>query len=117
MKVHQITTLDEGLTNPKRGPVGVTLALRWGDVLHPRGKGDWFKPPYFNRVWRFYCWLPLPWITWNLWGWRGYVGAKIFGVDSPAYREWPAMTGMKPEVYNGSQALMISIRPIIRDYP
>ena len=32
MKVRQIITKDEGLTNPKRSTFGVTLALRWGDA-------------------------------------------------------------------------------------
>lgn len=112
MNVFQITTLDEGLTNPKRTPFGVTLALRGGDVLHPLGTGDWFKPPYFARVLRFWCrWPVLPWITWNLWGWRGYLGAKIYGADAPAYRNWmPAA-----DVYAGSRALQFSARLSISD--
>jgi hypothetical protein len=116
VKVYQLTTCDEGITNPKRSTFGVTLALRWGDVLHPLGQdGNWFKPPYFTRIWRFYSIVPLPWITWNLWGHRGYAGCKVFGVDSPAYRLWPAMMGMQHEVYEGSQALMFSARFRISD--
>jgi hypothetical protein len=111
MKVHQITTRDEGLTNPKRSVWGVTLALRWGDVCHPLGKGDWFKPPYFSRLLRFYSWFPLPFIAWNLWGWRGYLGAKVYGVDSPDYKNWIA----PDEVYDGSQAIQFSGRLKISD--
>ena len=67
MKVHQITTGDEPLTTPKRPNFGVTLAMRWGDVCHPLGQdGNWFTPPFFTRVLRFYSYLPLPWISWSL---------------------------------------------------
>ena len=112
MKVFQITTRDEGLTNPKRSVWGVTFALRWGDVLHPLGQGDWFKSPYFSRILRFYCPLPiLPFIAWNLWGWRGYLGAKVYGADSDAYLNWmPA-----EDVYPGSLAIQFSGRLKIGD--
>lgn len=111
MRIHQITSNDEGETNPKRSTLGCTLAIRWGDVCHPLGTGDWFNPPYFSRVLRFYSHFPLPWVTWNLWGWRGYCGAKIYGADNEAYKQW-----MKPEdVYDGSLALHFSIRLTIKD--
>ena len=146
MKVHQLITNDEGITNPKRSVFGITLALRWGDVCHPLGQGDWFKPPYFSDVLRFYmpmaipvlvfvAWLiasvllavnvqwwvllalptflliPGAFITWNLFGWRGYLGAKAYGADRPAYYNW-----MNPEdVYEGSQAIQFSARLRISD--
>jgi hypothetical protein len=112
MKVHQIISRDEGITNPKRSVFGVTFALRWGDVCHPLGSdGNWFKPPYFTRILRFYSYLPLPWITWNLWGWRGYLGAKIYGADAPEYKFW-----MNPDdVYEGSLAVQFSGRLKIGD--
>ena len=111
MKVRQFISKDEGITNPKRSTFGITLALRWGDVCHPLGTGDWFKPPYFDRVLRFYSYLPLPFIAWNLFGWRGYLGAKVWGCDSPAYANW-----MNPEdVYDGSQAIQFSVRFSIKD--
>lgn len=110
MRVFQF--LGQATTNPKRETFGVTLALRGGDVLHPLGKGDWFKPPYFSRILRFWCPLPiLPWISWNLGDWRGYFGAKVYGADSPAYKHW--MPGV--DVYDGSQALQFSIRLGISD--
>lgn len=117
MRVHQITTCDEGITNPKRSTFGITFALRWGDVLHPLGQdGNWFKEPYFTRILRFYSYIPLPFIAWNLWGWRGYAGlSKVYGVDSDAYKLWPAMKGLEHEVYPGSQAMMASIRLRIND--
>jgi hypothetical protein len=112
VKVNQITTCDEGITNPKRSTFGVTLALRWGDVLHPLGSdGNWFKPPYFTSILRFYSYIPLPFISWNLWGWRGYLGAKVYGADSDAYKNWmPA-----EDVYEGSQAIQFSGRLSISD--
>ncbi len=112
MNVTQITTCDEGLTNPKRSTWGITLALRGGDVCHPLGDGKWFEPPYFAKVLRFRCPVPLlPFITWNLWGWRGYIGAKVYGVDSPAYKNWlPA-----EDVYDGSYAVHFSARLGIND--
>jgi hypothetical protein len=112
MKVHQLTTKDEGITNPKRSTFGITFALRWGDVLHPLGQeGNWFKGPYFTRIWRFYCYVPLPFIAWNLWGWRGYLGAKIYGADAPEYLNWMPTE----DVYEGSQAIQFSARLRISD--
>lgn len=111
MRVNQIITRDEGITNPKRSVWGITFALRWGDVCHPLGQGDWFKPPYFSRVLRFWSYFPLPFIAWNFWGWRGYLGAKVYGVDSPAYANWiPAS-----DVYDGSKAIHFSARFSIND--
>ena len=111
MKVYQIITRDEGITNPKRSVWGVTFALRQGDVCHPLGAGNWFEPPYFSRVLRFYAHLPLPFISWNLWGWRGYLGAKVYGADSPAYKNWMS----ESDVYEGSQAIQFSGRLTIND--
>lgn len=111
MKVHQLTTCDGGITNPKRLTQGITLALRWGDVCHPLGSGDWFKPPYFTRVLRFYCYVPLPFISWNLGGWRGYLGAKVYGADSESYKNWMNVN----DVYAGSQAIQFSGRLSIGD--
>ena len=111
MRVQQITTCDEGITNPKRSSFGITLAFRWGDVCHPLGQGNWFEPPYFTRVLRFWSYFPLPFISWNLWGWRGYCFAKVYGADSEAYMNW-----MRPEdVYSGSQAIHFSARLSIND--
>jgi len=111
VKVHQITTCDEGITNPKRSGFGVTLAMRWGDVCHPLGTGDWFKPPYFSRVLRFFSYVPLPFVAWNIFGWRGYLGAKVYGADSPEYMNW--MDAL--DVYEGSQAIQFSARLRISD--
>ncbi len=113
MRVFQLTTSDEPLTSPKRERFGITFALRGGDVCHPLGtNGNWFTPPYFSDTLRFCACIPiLPWISWNLFGWRGYAGAKIYGADSPAYKNW-----MNPDdVYDGSLAIHFSIRLAIKD--
>lgn len=108
MQVKQITTHpSQPLIAPFRSTSGITLALRWGDVLHPLGKGDWFNPPYFKHILRFYCPLPLlPFISWRFGKVGGYLGAKAYGADSDAYKNW-----MPPQdVYPGSVALQFSIR-------
>jgi hypothetical protein len=147
MKVHQITTCDEGITNPKRSTFGITFALRWGDVLHPLGsEGNWFKEPYFTKMLRFclpmaapvlcfvawlialvllavnvewwallalpaYLLIPGAFVSWNLFGWRGYLGAKFYGADAPEYKNWMAAE----DVYEGSQAIQFSGRLKIGD--
>jgi hypothetical protein len=40
---------------------------------------------------------------------------KVFGVDSDAYKLWPAMRGMEHEVYPGSLAIQFSGRLKIGD--
>lgn len=113
VRVFQISTGDEPLTQPKRQTFGITVALRGGDVCHPLGTdGNWFTEPYFTRVLRFFCPVSiLPWISWNLFGWKGYAGAKIYGADSAAYKHWMN----HDDVYNGSQAIHFSIRLAIYD--
>lgn len=80
-----------------------------GDLLRP-AFGNWFKVPFPKIVGykksvkeSFYAWqIDLIWFYW-----RGYIGAKVFGVDSPEYKNW------LPEecVYEGSNAMAWSIRP------
>lgn len=162
MRVHQLTTGSEKLTAPFRSTNGVTLALRWGDICHPLGRGTneagqtkWFHPPYFSKVLQLYwsfvgtiaaialvvylMWLaangicgyfdvqqewvkhlingvlllltlpatPGVWVSYRIGKRAGYYGWKIYGVDSDAYRNW-----LDPlDVYDGSQAMMLSIRP------
>ena len=136
-----IRDLSSNPSRPATDPVleenGLFIEFRGGDYCHPRGSGDWFKPPYFKSVARFYWPLTLTYLValwwvyasiclwWPLFfchlinpglfiSWRtpwkaGYWGAKIYGVDSEAYKNWLP----ENEVYAGSQALMFSIRPFI----
>ena len=80
-----------------------------GDYCDPFN-GDWFGPNWPTKVIRWnFRWLPLPFIAWKwpLLNRACYIGAKVYGVDSPQYVEWmPAK-----DVYEGSQAFCFSIRP------
>lgn len=99
------------LTQPFPDKTGLHLSLRGGDVVYPRGPGNWFAAPYFDpaKVIHFFLrWPLIPFVSWRIGKRGGYIGAKGFGVDSDAYKNWlpPA------EVYPGSQAVMlISVRP------
>lgn len=108
MQVNQVfsTNPTQALTSPFRSTNGITLTFRTGDVCHPKGLGKWFEPPYFSEVLRFKTKIPLPFISYR-WGDKGgYIGAKVYGADSEAYKNW-----MKPEdVYEGSQAMHFSMR-------
>lgn len=97
-----------------KGADGFIIALRGGDTVSGAGwelRGEataGSKPNYFNaipsRVRRIFFWLPLlPFLSvrWGRFGF--YIGFKVFGFDSPAYKDWP---GVNPrEVYEGSLAL------------
>lgn len=102
------TNKDQPSTAPFRKTSGIFIEFRGGSFCHPLGQGDWFKPPYFERVLHFFLgWPIIPFISWRIGNRGGYFGAKIYGVDSEAYKNWlPA-----EEVYDGSQAIMFSIRP------
>jgi hypothetical protein len=94
---------------PRKGWKQIVFMRRWvaGDWVDPQN-GNWFKPPYPSEVIR--QWIPPErarlYFAWNIFGWCGYVGAKIYGVDSPEYKNW-----LPPhEVYNGSLAFCMTIR-------
>lgn len=98
---------EQPLTSPWLDRSGVMIEWRGGDVCHPRGNGDWFRPPYFAKVFRaFVRWPVLPFLSVRFGRFGFYVGAKGYGVDSPAYRNW--LPGA--EVFTGSQAIMLSVR-------
>lgn len=117
VKCHFRTDPERGLTDPLLESPGLHLRIYSGDICDPIqiGGGNWFNPPYPKRVWRAFCkWPVLPFLMWRFPKWlggrAGYAGFKLYGVDSPAYAEWDV--GIKPEdVYDGSQAVCISIRP------
>lgn len=96
-------------TTPYPTANGFILRLMGGDVVHPLGDGDWFKPPYFARVLRFRVPLPvMPFFSVRIGRFGFYIGSKVFGVDSPAYAAWMVP---EDEVYEGSLAMMLcSIR-------
>lgn len=102
-----------GLTDPIPDEVpGLVWVHRVyaGDVCDPM-LGNWFAPPWPKVLLRwqakaahFFAWqVPLGFG----YVWRGYAGFKLYGVDSPEYKNWlPSW-----DVYNGSQALCFSLRP------
>ncbi len=107
-------------TSPHPLKTGVFFELRGGDFLHPLGRGKnadgtsrWFNLPGFKKAVRFYCpWRILPFLSWRVGKHGGYIGAKIYGVDSPAYKKTlPVEEG---EVFDGSLAMQLSIRPYAR---
>lgn len=88
--------------------------FRGGDYLHPLGKGDWFNPPYFPmgvQRWTYNEPTEL-FVSWRIpfTNIGGYFGAKAYGVDAPAYKEGICVD-FPEEVYDGSYAFMLSIRP------
>lgn len=102
------------LTKPYPDNNGIIFRLLGGDILHPLGSdGNWFHEPFFLRVFHWFCPLPiLPFFSIKLGRFGMYVGFKTYGVDAPEYKLWPAMIGegLVHEVYDGSQAVMFSMR-------
>lgn len=102
-------------TDKTRNPVdplleknGIFLEFRGGNFLHPTGEGKWFDKPYFKKAWSFFIkWPIIPFISWKVGSKGGYIGAKAYGVDSLTYKDWAG----EENIYEGSQAIMISIRP------
>lgn len=86
------------------------IEFRGGDIYSPVpwSKGNWFTFPYHQKTYKWFCkWPIIPFISWRFKNKGGYLGAKVYGVDSPEYLKW-----MPSEyVYPGSQAICITIRP------
>ena len=104
------TDHDRSVTQPlNTRKWSVFFELRGGDVCDPLN-GNWFKPPFPTRVWRWFCKRPvLPFLSWRFSTKGGYVGFKAYGFDSPEYKLWPG--DYEADVYPGSQALCLSFRP------
>lgn len=101
--------LDRPGDDPLLEAPGFWWELRSGDVCHPVGAGNWLKPPYFTRAWRWFCkWPVLPFISWNFGKRGGYAGFKIYGVDH--LDEYQGFVDVL-QIYPGSQAMHMSIRP------
>ena len=76
-------------------------------MLYQYGMAAW---PYVSLTPAFLC-NPGMFISWRFGNHGGYIGAKAYGVDSPEYKKWPAMKNLQHEIYDGSQAIMFSVRP------
>lgn len=104
---HTPNDRDRPLYDPLPERNGLVLRFIRGDLCDPMD-GQWFGPRWPARVirWRFER-LPIPFLAWKFGPWLGYLGAKVYGVDSPAYLNWmPAR-----DVYAGSFAFCLSARP------
>lgn len=101
------TDKNQPLTSPFRSKSGIFIELRGGDYLCPIGEGSWFSPPYFAKVSRRYfsrAWLPF--VSIRIGSWGCYFGAKAYGADSDAYKNFMD----EKDVYVGSTAIMKSAR-------
>ena len=113
MKVtcHYRNDPERGLTDPvlEKGGRRFVFRLYSGDICDPLN-GNWFSAPYPTKVWRTFCSKPiLPFIAWR-WPFSnkaGYIGFKEYGADSEQYKNWMP----HEDVYEGSQALCLSLRP------
>lgn len=122
MKVtcHYRNDPERPLTDPVPELGGRRFIFRFysGDVAFPLlgtlfGE-KWFEEPFPRWVVRFFCSLPvLPFIAfkWPFLNRACCAGFKLFGVDSPAYAKW--LCGSE-DVFDGSQALCLTIRPFAR---
>jgi len=111
MKVFGLATdsKDQWTTPYPTGLLGLKLRLLCGDVCDPYwfgNGGSWFKLPAPRWIVRFFSYIPLPYIAIGISKWGLYLGWKVYGVDSIAYRQWLSET----EVYAGSQAMCFTIR-------
>ena len=104
--------LSRPLTDPVLDDVGgnaLDVRVYSGDYCDPMF-GNWFAPPWPRVVLRAKLrWMPF--VSWRVealgWAWLGYVGFKLYGVDSPEYRNWLP----DADVYDGSRATCFSVRP------
>ena len=105
---------DRPLTDPLPERNGVVLRLVRGDWLDPQWLGNgggWFKAPaprftIRGRLAR----LPLPFIAWRFGRWSGYLGAKVYGVDSIEYARFTDVL----DIYDGSLAFCLTARPFAK---
>jgi len=116
--IHYRSDPERGLTDPlPEKKWSFVFRLYSGDICDPSKiaqllyKESWFGPKFPSRVWRAFCkWPVLPFIAWRCNKHGGYIGFKLYGMDSSQYKEWPV--GIKPEdVFDGSQALCLTFRP------
>lgn len=96
-------------------PLGITWRLLGGDMLSPHIRSGVFRPGRELEGKNFFTVIPI--IVTRMWVGRPgcfffslrvgrfgfYVGHKVFGVDSAAYRDYPLV--LPEDVYEGSRAL------------
>jgi hypothetical protein len=100
---------------------GVKLRLLGGDILDPvrgtfelrPGVPPGTEPGWFNAVPRavyraFQARRCLPFFSFGFFRFGGYIGWKVYGVDQPAYLDYPLVA--REDVYPGSRALCLTMR-------
>lgn len=91
-----------------RGPYALRFNKLDGTPVPPTAKPDWFNSIPAAAWSAFVRWPVLPFLSWGIGRWGGYVGFKAYGFDAPEYRDYP---GVQPEdVRSGALALCFSIR-------
>lgn len=99
------------LTDPLPEQDGIVFRLVSGDVCDPWFDPDgWFEPDKPMFTMKFNSIIPLPFLAWKLGRWSGYIGFKVYGVDSEHYLWWLS----RRDVYVGSQAMCLSFRPFAK---
>lgn len=112
---------DAALTEPWPQPRGLCWRVLAGDYLDPMF-GDWYNPDSPPRLVLRGRLRRALFVSWRFGRWRGYAGLKVYGVDSPAYREWAPCNHIYPQTrvpnldgstltLPGSQAMCFSLRP------
>lgn len=101
--------------------IGVKLRLLGGDILDPVN-GTWelrpgqpvgTPPNWFNAIPRgvyraFQSRRVLPFFSFGIGRFGGYIGYKIYGVDKYEYLDYPLVA--KQDVYEGSRAMCLTMR-------
>lgn len=107
---------ERGLTDPLPELGGRRFVFRlysgdWLDPIWPLFGNTWFHPPFPSKVFHLRCrWPLLPFIAWK-WPFvnkAGYLGFKLYGVDNAVYAQWLCRV---EEIFDGSQAVCLSVRP------
>lgn len=90
------------------GPWRMRKVKLGGALIAPGTKPDWFNAvPKDAR--RGSMRLPvLPFFSFGLWRWGGYIGWKLYGFDAPEYQDFPRV--VPGDVQPGAQALCFSMR-------
>lgn len=101
---------ERSIRDPLPETDGFVFRLVRGDLFDPVGDpNSWFEPPWPKRVLRAtFKYLPFPFLAWKFGGFRGYVGAKVYGFDRTEYLNFPKVTAA--DVYDGSEAFCFSFR-------
>lgn len=87
---------------------GDYMAPDLSDVVMRPGKSEvnWFNAIPLRITRKVVGWRPFLSIGISWWG--VYMGWKVYGVDSPAYLDYPGVS--KDDVYDGSQAMVGTLR-------